>query len=240
MLSKFKSLLFALPLLTLSLALWAAQSAVYFPGQADGVNADARTVGDGSGNKRMVFVVGDSTTTANVAPVDKVAGLATELRNTTLASYSGSGTVATATGTVCAVYGSATKTVKVTRAAFSGTQTTAGNVLVTLKKFSTINTGLVASTPTLVAMDSANSAATGYAVIYTTNPTSGSLVGVIRASTILVAAPATTAIDRYQELWGYPDQPIVLRGVAEHVDLAIPVTNMIGLAANCNFTWTEE
>lgn len=180
-----------------------------------------------------------------VAPVNSVSGLATELRNTTLASFSASTGPITTGGAgsmvdMCAVYGSATKTVKVTRVAIEGSQTTSGIVTVKLAKFSTINIGAVLSTPTVVPMDSANSAGTGYMVAYTTNPTLGTLVGEFRDRGILFPAPAATATSSLQELYGYTDQPIVLRGIGEHVDAIMVGAPLTGGKFNCNFTWTEE
>lgn len=194
---------------------------------------------------RPAMIAADPAVSGAVAPVNSVSGLATELRNTTQTSYSastGSITMGGAGGpaTICAIYGSATKTVKVTRVSVSGTQTTAGQVAYRLSRHSTINTGVVHSTMTSLPLDSNNAAGTGYAVVYTTNPTQGTLTGIVRMGQILFAAPATIAVAGYTELYGYPDQPITLRGVAQHLDVSLPGTAMPGGVMHCNFTWTEE
>lgn len=160
------------------------------------------------------------------------------------ASYSAKGhpaLAATATD-VCVMPGSATKTVRVTQTRVSGVQTTAGAVDVLLAKRSTADTLGTPVALTIGPHDSANAAATAAPLVYTANPTTGTLVANLREEYVFFPAVATAA-DGPVRVWDFAGrdvQPVVLRGVAEQLVVNFGSTTVTGGVISCAFEWTEE
>lgn len=155
------------------------------------------------------------------------------------------------------IAGSATKTVRVL-AMWIFTQTTAaGSAQFFLKKYSTLYTGgAFVSAGTPVPFDSNNAASTvGQVGHHTTDPTPGTLVGIMRAVTVAtpVLRPATPAgiielsgVDmisggQTDGMLGGMVQPITLRGTAQY--LAIDHNDVALIAGQIHqytVIWTEE
>lgn len=171
----------------------------------------------------------------------------TIMGNSTISTYLASTgyftPVATATDMV-GIVGSGTKTIKIQKITMSGTQTTAGINKYFLIKRSTADTGSTPSAATLVPLDSTNAAATAVVQTYTTtNPTTGTPVGTIASKSIADPAPAAVSGTADVVLFDAKNsgQPIVLRGVAQELDLnfagaAIPS----GLSVSVDVQFTEE
>src|SRR5689334_4986236 len=109
------------------------------------------------------------------------------------------------------ITGSASKTIRVVEIALIGTQTTAGVVGIQLVKRSTANSAGTSSAPTVVPHDSASAAGTATVLAYTANPTTGNLVGVVRATREVWLAPASVANAPRNPFTLYNGLPIVLR-----------------------------
>jgi hypothetical protein len=157
------------------------------------------------------------------------------------ASIIGLAAAATATD-IFTITGSATKTIRVTRIKATATQTTGLQQNIVLLKRSTANTGGTSTTPTVVPIDSTNAAGTAVVRAYTVNPTTGTLVGNIRAEKILVPA-AGTLVANPGALWDFgarPAQAVVLRGVAEVLAVNLNSTTMTGNNWNIDIEWSEE
>lgn len=153
------------------------------------------------------------------------------------------------------IAGSATKTVRVMEMWIYTQTTAAGSAQFFLKKYSTLYSGgAFVSAGTPVPFDSNNAASTvGQVGHHTTDPTPGTLVGIMRAATIAtpVLRPATPAgiielpgIDMITgtqaPIW-INIQPITLRGTAQylaidHNDVAL----IAGQVHQYSIVWTEE
>jgi hypothetical protein len=138
------------------------------------------------------------------------------------------------------VTGSATKTVRVVEISLQCTETTAGTVAVQLVKRSTADTGGTSTAPAAVPHDSASAAATATVLAYTANPTTGTLVGVVRATRENWLAAATAANAPRNPFTLYQGLPIVLRGTAQV--LAVSLNGATVAGGNCALwsSWTEE
>lgn len=115
-------------------------------------------------------------------------------RRTYRASITGLAPVASATD-LFTIYGSATNVVRVKWVKCSGISTANANYLVSLVKRSTADSGGSSTAPTLVPMDSSDSAATAVVAAYTGNPTTGSAVGTIDTGSLITNTLATTSIE---------------------------------------------
>lgn len=147
-------------------------------------------------------------------------------------------------GDVCSLYGSATKNIRVRRVILAGFSGALQTDPISIVKRSSIAIGGTLSTAmpfTAVPYDSSNAAATATTEAYTAVPTTpGTLVGVL-ADVYITLAGATTAVAQSQPYtfeFGRLGQPIVLRGVAEHIDVNDQLLAAITLS--CTFEWTEE
>ncbi len=156
------------------------------------------------------------------------------------------GVVATpAPGDVCSLYGSATKNIRLRRVIFSAlvSGALAMDPVAVVKRSSIAIGGTLFTTMPFTATpyDSSNAAATATVEAYSTVPTTtGTLVGVLADIYITLPGATTSVVQTGPTVFefGKLGQPIVLRGVAEHVD----VNNAFGLGTTqaCTFEWTEE
>lgn len=138
------------------------------------------------------------------------------------------------------ITGSATKTIRVTEFNLQCTETTAGAVAVQIVKRSTANSGGTSTAPTVVPHDSASSAGTATVLAYTANPTTGSLVGLVRATREVWLAPASVANAPRNPFTLYNGLPIVLRGTGEVLAINLNGVTVTGGACAVWATWTEE
>lgn len=144
---------------------------------------------------------------------------------------------------IVTVTGSASKTIKIQNIEISGT-TTAGagaSVSATLVKRSTADTGGTSTTPTAVAYDSTNSAATATFRAYTVNPTSlGTAVGSIRATRLVLAQVGTAGQPITWAFDGNYSQFPTLRGTSEQLCINFNTTTITGPVISISIEWSEE
>lgn len=143
---------------------------------------------------------------------------------------------------VFTITGTASKTVRVLRIGISGVQTTAGVVNVVLAKRSTADTSGTSAAVTAVPHDSGNAAATATVLSYTANPTTGTLVGNVRAGQMLIPAPASVApnIMTIYDFGNLTGQCIVLRGTAQVLAVNLNAVTVTGGSMTYWCEWTEE
>ena len=151
--------------------------------------------------------------------------------------------VATATD-VLVVTGSATKTVRITRVEISTAATAAGSINLYLYKRTAVNTGGTAAAQSIVLHDSADTAATAAANLYSVNATglgTGIAVRTARYSFPAVATSTFAVIPWVQQFGVTSDKTVVLRGVAQ--SLAVGFAGQVipaGMVLNVAVEWTEE
>ncbi len=156
------------------------------------------------------------------------------------ASISGLAVAASATD-VFTITGSATKTVKVTHLEVSAVQTTSANAGIVLLKRSTANSGGTSTNPAKVPHDSNNPAATATVAAYTANPTTGSLVGNIRANKIFVSTAGSLGQEVIMDFGQRPGgQALTLRGAAESLSINLGGVTLAGGSFSIDVEWTEE
>lgn len=148
---------------------------------------------------------------------------------------------------ICSISGSATKTVKVRRIVISavGAASPVTEPLVFIKR-STAYTAGAGTAIAQVPYDSVNSltgsasnaGTVGMLEAWTSNPTSGTVVGAVLETLFFIGATAATGHE-YRFDYGVLGSPIVLRGVAQNLGVNF-AGNTISGAITCNFEWTEE
>ena len=158
------------------------------------------------------------------------------------ASITGLASAASATD-IFTITGSASKTIRVTRLEVSGQQTTAAAAQIIVLKRSTANTSGTSTNPTAVPYDSNSAAATATINAYTANPTTGSLVGNLKAEYVFLAAPGTATVGSdklFLDFGNRPSQAIVLRGATQVLAVNLNGATVTGGAFDINIEWTEE
>ena len=154
------------------------------------------------------------------------------------------------------IRGSDTKTIRVLEMWIFTQTTAAGSVQFFLKKYSTLFTGTLISAGTPVPYDSNDAASTtGGVGHFTTDPTPGTLVGIIRAVSIATpvlraATPAgiieISGVDMISGAQGAGSmlasaQPITLRGTAQYLAIDFnDVALVAGQIHQYSIIWTEE
>jgi len=143
---------------------------------------------------------------------------------------------------VFTITGTASKTVRVLRVGISGTQTTAGMVNIVLAKRSTANSSGTSAAATAVPNDSGNAEATATVLSYTVNPTTGTLVGNVRAGMVLISGTASVAPNEMTvyDFGNLPGQCIVLRGTAQVLAVNLNGVTVTGGSMTYWVEWTEE
>jgi hypothetical protein len=142
--------------------------------------------------------------------------------------------------------GSATTTVKVTEASCSGISTANASALVVALLRSTADTAGTSTAPTVVPLDSASPAGTAVAAAYTANPTTGTLIGNIRAAYLTTNTLASSTVNNTGVGWRFGETPgaaqeVVLRGAAQQFALnGNGASFTAGASLTCSVTWTEE
>lgn len=147
---------------------------------------------------------------------------------------------AAATDIFC-ITGSATKTVRVVRIQISGIATAATSEDIVVLKRSTANTAGTSTAPTLVAMDSTQSAASATVLAYTANNTPGTLVGNVRGAKLpLGTATAPAAQGAVFDFSTDAAKSLVLRGITQVACLNWNGATTAGNSVNVDIEWTEE
>lgn len=140
------------------------------------------------------------------------------------------------------ITGSATKTIRVLEIVVSGTRSTAAETDVLVLKRSTANSGGTSTTPTAVPNDSNDAAATATVRSYTANPTTGTLVGVVRSVSIDLAATNLNSGSSSIHVWDFRHvgQPPTLRGTSEVLAVNLNGVTITGSSLDISIEWTEE
>jgi len=163
----------------------------------------------------------------------------------TQATYSAaaSGIVPVASATdIFTITGSSTKTVKITRISLTMSTTPGGGLLdnLVLLKRSTANSAGTSTTMTNVPHDSTFAAGTAVVRAYTANPTTGTLVGNIRAER---AALENAGLIVSRLIWDFGNRgnkTLVLRGVNEVLAINLSATTITGGKFSADVEWVEE
>lgn len=165
----------------------------------------------------------------------------TSLMDGNKASYSASVTgAAGVVGDTLTLTGSATKTIRVTRLSLTGIATAATDLDIQVIKRSTADTAGTSSGVTACPHDSANSAASATALLYTVAPTPGTPVGTpIRAAKVFAATAATAPVIQSWDFGNGPKQGIVLRGIAQVIAVNFSAA-LTGGSFDIDIEWTEE
>ena len=144
---------------------------------------------------------------------------------------------------VFTITGSATKTIWVYEVGCSGISTAAARANVALVKRSTANSAGTSTAPTVVPHDSANSAGTATILAYTANPTTGTLVGIVRDARLATAEAATNATAPSTVVFRFGDdfsQPLVLRGITQVLAVnGNGASFAAGTSLSCWVSWSE-
>jgi hypothetical protein len=140
------------------------------------------------------------------------------------------------------ITGSATKTVRVRYVSINATSSANASTPVYLIKRSTADTGGTSTSPTVVPLDSQNTAGTATCRAYTVNPTLGTTVGVVR-TTIQPFTSSASAIPPEIMRFGitHGDQSLVLRGTSQvlainYAGVTIPSSAVLTVTVE----WTEN
>lgn len=144
---------------------------------------------------------------------------------------------------IVTITGSGTKTIRVLAIELFPTQTLSGTNTFFIVKRSTANSAGTSTTPTIVAHDSNNAAATAVVRQYTANPTLGTTVGTVLVAKVTTPAPGGLVGEGFMFDFtrsGF-DSGLVLRGTGEVLALnfngaALPG----GLNINANVIFLEE
>jgi hypothetical protein len=143
------------------------------------------------------------------------------------------------------IQGSATKTIKIQKILYTMTAGNQTNVVITVVRRSSGNTGGTSATATIAKLDKNDPAPTAVVRTYTTNPTPGTDAGIIRA---LSFAPQTAGgnnvipsqVYRFGGAGGVI-KPITLRGTSEYLALVSNASNGVaGFTSRLSVEWTEE
>lgn len=137
--------------------------------------------------------------------------------------------------------GNATNTVYVTKVTISGIQTTSGQVFIILQKRSTANTVGTSSAMTAVPLDSTDAAASSAPLIYTANPTTGSVLGNVDSGYVSVPAQISlSGVTPYTFNFGERGKGIKLSGTAQNLAVNLSGNTVTGGVIVVTFEWREE
>ena len=144
---------------------------------------------------------------------------------------------------IFSITGSATKTIRIKHISVDGTRTTATNVSVQLVKRSTANTGGTPTTITSVPWDSNFATATATVRTYGTNPTTGTLVGILHSEKMHMPTATSAGGDELTftfHVEGGNMSDVVLRGTNEVLAVNMNGVTATGNSMNIDIVWTEE
>ncbi len=165
-----------------------------------------------------------------------------------VATYSAGGTilVANMAATLTDLFGlrgSASKTVRIKKFIAQCGATSGATIAVALKKHTVANTGgTLATTPSVVPLDSGDAAGTAVPLVYTANPTIDASAVTVAARNLVTTAltlgqPGTVEFDFVKDA----EHALVLRGVAQEAVLNFGGTTPgAGSVLSWQIVWTEE
>lgn len=144
--------------------------------------------------------------------------------------------------------GSATKTIYLRTAECSGVSTAAGTSTIALVKRSTADSGGTALTPSatvggqLVPNDSTAPAASATVAAYSANPTTGTLVGLLRSGKVNTGVTGTGTTAPLTWTFGAENATVAtLRGTSQVLALTgLGSSLATGAVLTCNLTWIEQ
>lgn len=148
--------------------------------------------------------------------------------------------VAAAATDVFSITGSSLRTQRIRRVIISGYQTTAGLISIALVKRSTANSGGTSTNPSKVAQDSSSISSTATINAYTANPTTGALVGIVRARKMFLGSlvvPGDTIICDFSSV---NDEAVVLRGTSQVLAVNLAGATISGGTLSIALEYTEE
>jgi hypothetical protein len=203
---------------------------------ANQTNASQKTqIVDGSGN-----VVGPLTVVNSVDYLPVVSAPIDGLKATYSAGVTSVSSAALATD-IFTITGSATKLIRVLQVLISGYRSVSSAIPIRLDKRSTANTGGTPLTVTSCPHDSNDPSATALVQAYSTNPTTGVLVAVIRSQEMFLNTQATGQSDVIDWEFGLlPGKAIVLRGTSQVLAVNLGGLTITGGTFDFFITWTEE
>lgn len=185
------------------------------------------------------ITINSGTMTLNGGTVSLVDGP----RATYSAAVSGMTPLITGATDVMTITGSASKIIRISRIIVTGSQTTAGSILFSLLKRSTLNTGGSPTTLTTVPHDSRSFSATSIVTTYAGSPSLGTLVGSIRSVRKFLLALATV-LDVQPLIFDFGTLPglqeMTLTNSAECLSLNLSGLIILGGALNIAVEWTES
>lgn len=197
----------------------------------------ASNLSDGSGNKIT------STTSDAKQALDVIINAPAKA---TYMAASGTFTPPATPTDMFTIIGSATKVIKILKIRVDAFETTAGNIVFYLKRYSTVNSAGTSTAVTPYPLDINNAAATATTKFYTANPTLGTLTGSLDIIDIPIvtnggpsSAVATSSF--FFDFTNNLGQPLILRGTSDQISI-----NFNGAAKPSGFTvgvtvmFTEE
>lgn len=216
-------------------------------GTTNGLALDATLTG-GTQKTKLVDTGGTNVASISAAGALKVDGSAVTQpitpKSSTIRTYSTTA-LGFAPAIACTdfftITGNAVDVVTVKKIVVTGAQTTSAQIQILLVKRSTANTGGTGFPLTGVPHDSNDAAASSAAVIYTANPTTGTLVGVMRAQRIFINAPAVGSSEVVTWDFGAnTSKGVVLRGLAQVLAVNLNGATITGGTFDVYIEWTEE
>ncbi len=146
--------------------------------------------------------------------------------NNVLSTYAGSKNFANSSaGDAYCLYGSSTKTVLVKRVRVSAVASAIAVSNIELVLRSTLNTGGGLTSITATPMDAANPTSTASPMYFTSAPTQGTLVGVVRDRYLTISQTATNVVSVSEGLFVFDrDQMVTLRGPSQGLCVIVPAT----------------
>lgn len=156
--------------------------------------------------------------------------------------YAGSvvqGTVASSPTDAVCLLGSATKVVRVTQIRISGDLTVALVATAGLNFYSTADTGGTSGAVTVTPFDQSDVAAGASLLLYSANPTAGTLAGVLKDDLISFGALSGSAANVVSYDFIRQGKPPTLRGATESLCLNLGGVALSGMKLNASFEWTE-
>lgn len=143
---------------------------------------------------------------------------------------------------VFTITGSGTKTVHILYVEVSCTAASGTSTDYNLLMRSTANTLGTSTSQTAVPMDSNNAAATATVKAYTANPTTGTLVGNIRAQRAVVFSNVNQGVQQVIWDFGFPRnaQAVVLRGTSQVLAVNFNGSTIVTGSCDISVEWLEE
>lgn len=139
---------------------------------------------------------------------------------------------------VVEIIGSASTTVEISRVTIGGVQTAAGQVLVNLLRRSTAATGGTSTNQTNVPHQATDAAATAVIKAYTANPSTGVLVGNVRATRVPLGQ-STSLTSPAVFTFGDNGKPVFLAGVAQTLCVNLGGATITGGTLDIEVEFTE-